>query len=335
MDAYEKNILTSGAQLDPKNLSLHRLEKLSRSHADGIVICGMGGSGLAGEIVRAASDELGLKTPIVISKKYGLPKHTFKRPLFIFVSFSGNTEETVSGLTELLKHKTSHLKPRIAIVTTGGTLLKLGEAKKLAMVSFPAGVLTPRQSIGTMFYALCELLHAANLMPRAERFPHFNPAAYRAAGMKLAKKLFNRLIIIYTGDRHRYLGYIWKIKFNETAKVQAFNNVLPEIDHNELTAFDAPARGARFKTAALFLHRKNLTGRIAKKFTITKRLLKARSVSVIELPFDGKSELEKTWRTIVLADWTSYFLGKLNGIPTAEFNIVNPKIVIDLKRLMG
>ena len=336
MDSYEKNILTSGTQLDPKNLYARRLENLKGTHPDGVIICGMGGSGLAGDIIHSASEELRLKVPVVTWKNYGLPKHQFRHPLYLFISFSGNTEETLSGLTELLRRHHGKWPPaHIAIITTGGKLLKLTESKKLATVSFPAGVLTPRQSIATMFYAVSETLHAAGLMPKARRFPHIDPKSHRAAGKKLAAKLKNRLIVIYTGERHRYLGYIWKIKFNETSKVQAFNDVLPEMDHNELTAFDAPSKGARFKTAALFLHRKDLTGHIAKKFRITKHLLKTRNVSVIELPFTGRTELEKVWRTIILADWTSYFLGKLNGIPLEEFNIVNPKIVIDLKRLMG
>lgn len=328
MDAYEKNILSFGDQLSPKGLTLHRFDKLGRTKPDGVIILGIGGSGLAGDIVRAASDELRLHVPVILWKDYGLPKHSFRKPLYVFVSFSGNTEETLSGLP--LAHRASR-----AVVTTGGKLWDIAERENLALARFPAGILTPRQSVGVMFYAITEILHAAGLMNRPRTFDHVNPRMYRASGRRLATKLRGRLLTIYTDNAHRHLGYIWKIKFNETSKAQAFNNVLPEMDHNELTAFDAPPKGLNVKRASIFLKDPKMKGRLEKKFKITEQLLKDRRNLVISMPLKGTSELEKAWHTLVLADWTSYFLGKLNGISEKEFNIVNPAIVIDLKRLMG
>ena len=121
MDPFQKNLLQINEQFGYKGLSANRTNNLKNSRPDGIVILGMGGSGLAGEILRHAQGELGLKLPVIIWKDYHLPKVLWsaKRPLYIFVSFSGNTEETVSGLETLLK-----TKPRLAaaIITTGGKL---------------------------------------------------------------------------------------------------------------------------------------------------------------------------------------------------------------------
>ncbi|HTY39827.1 MAG TPA: SIS domain-containing protein [Candidatus Paceibacterota bacterium] len=329
MNHYEKNILAFAEQLTPIGLTTHHLEKLAPARPDGIIIYGMGGSGLAGELIVAAANELKLNIPVRLVKDYGLPVHDFHRPFHIFISFSGNTEETLSGLKHLPKNAAR------AVVTTGGKLLDIARREKLPAVTFEAGLLTPRQSVGRMFYALIELLHAARLVPRTAAYPHLKPRAFAAASRRLASQLKDRLIFIYTDNAHRPLGYIWKIKFNETSKVQASNNVLPEMDHNELTAFDRPPKAPRVPAAALFLSDHSLSPRLKKKFAITARLMKQRGVRVIELPLVGRSFLEQAWRTLLLADWTSYYLGKLYGIPEGEFNIVNPKIVIDLKRLMG
>ena len=338
MDSYQKNILAFAEQLGPKGLTIKNFGALRLARPDALVVCGMGGSGLAGDIFQNLRFELGVTRPIIIWKNYGLPKLPagIKKPLYVFVSYSGGTEETISGLVGLLKTQSLRIGARIAVITTGGKLKRLAEERGLPLVAFEAGTLTPRQAVGRMFYALAEVMHATHLITRRPPiFTRLVPRAFASAGKHLAAGLKNQLLAIYTSEASRHIGYLWKIKFNETAKVQAFANVLPEMDHNELTAFDTPPKVKAIKTAAIFLKDGAVTGRLAKKFRVTEKLIRQSGAHVVTLNLPGHSGLEKTWRSLILVDWASYFLGRANGIPDAEFNTVNTRIVGGLKKMMN
>ena len=331
MNHLEKNISEFGKQLTEKNITGANLEKLSGLRVDGIVIMGVGGSARPGEMMSAVKKEIGLNIPVVAWKDYGLPdlksSYNIKKPLYICVSFSGDTEEPLSGFKLLLKKKNVWL----AAVTSGGELKRLAMEHDIPLASFPANDLTPRQSLGIMFYGLTKILKAAGLKIKIKDLSKRAISnSFRKEGKEIASYLKDKTVVIYTDELHRHLGYIWKIKLNETAKNPAFNNVLPEMDHNEITGFD----GGKFNGAAIFIESAS-NPRMKKRFKLTEKLLKERGVRVIELKLSGKTEIEKTWNMMVLADWTSYFLAKFNGVPEEEFNIINPKIVIALKKLMG
>jgi glucose/mannose-6-phosphate isomerase len=319
MDSYLKGVLTFTEQLGYKGLLPERLGALKNIQADGIIMTGMGGSALASEMLQHVRKEVGLALPVVVWRDYGLPDSSdygFKKPLIIFVSFSGNTEETVSGLTEALRRPRNYAG--LAVIATGGALKDMAEKAHLPFVGFPALDLQPRQATGRMFYSLIEILFAAGLVAkRAPAFTRLSPLALKASGKALAKKIHRHLAVIYTDEAARDLGYFWKIRINETGKTQAFSNVVPEMNHNELVGYELPIA----KTAALFLH-EPLTGRMAKRVAINKTLLKKRGVRVIDLPFRGKTWLERSWNSIMLADWTSYFLAELQGVDAGPVPIV-------------
>ena len=56
---------------------------------------------------------------------------------------------------------------------------------------------------------------------------------YPQSNLKLAKKIFKKIPIIYTSRRFREVGWIWKNSLNETAKILAICNYFPELNHNE------------------------------------------------------------------------------------------------------
>lgn len=322
---FKKNIETFAEQLGEKNLSARNLKRLDGGTWERVVIMGIGGSGLAGDILRSAQDEIGLKAPIVIWKDYGLPKiaGNAQHSLYIFVSFSGDTEETLSGLRAILKNGK---KPGgIAAITTGGELERIAKIHGLPIVMFPPGTLTPRQATGMMFYSLIKVLRSAGFKPSVPAFERLRLGYAEREGKALARNLQKKLIVVYTDQRHKDLGYIWKIKFNETAKTLAFANVIPEMNHNEIVGFERKQTPA----AALFLRDATLSPRLNKRFAVTEKLLKARGVSTHTIKLIGKNLLEKTWRTIAVADWTSYYLALANHIDPKETRIIDT-----LKRTM-
>jgi glucose/mannose-6-phosphate isomerase len=326
MTEFEKNIRASNRQLTSRGLAADRLHALQGGTYDGVVITGMGGSGLAGGLLAGLARELGITVPVIMWRDYGLPYHPgLRRPLYLLVSFSGTTEETLSGLKKLLKKRKVHRG--VAVVATGGALLKLAVKENIPRVAFAAGTLTPRQSTGRIFYGLIEILLAAGLLRRRiPEFTHLRPALLKQRGEALARMLKGRVVTIYSDEAGRALGYLWKQKLNETAKVLAFSHVLPEMNHGELMSFEKPTA----PIAALFLPPLYSSLRLRKRMALTQLLMRQCGAKVLRVPPYGKSTLEKIWRSAMLADWTSYALARLRKVSPAEILLVDA-----LKARMG
>ncbi len=319
MDVFEKNILEFNRQLGRKGLVRSRLEQLRNSRPDIVVVFGMGGSGMPGEILRSVQDEIGLRVPVISSKDYGLPdlsQYRAKRPLFIFVSFSGDTEEPLDALETMLKLRN---RPACAAITTGGRLLLRAEEKKVPLVTFEKGTLQPREGVGRMFYGLLEVLYSARLISRID-FDHtgLSPRKYRALGGAWAKRLAKRLIVVYTDLPNYAAGFIWKTRFNENAKQEAFLNLVPEMNHHEIIPLEKP----HFKTAAIFITEPELYPQFAKRIRINLELLEKRGVPVWHPSFSGKTRLERIWQNAMLANWVTYFMAKAEGRDPHDIKIL-------------
>lgn len=307
-----------GAQFNPRALKLSHLERLKKQKPDEIIVAGMGGSGLPGELVVGMRNSLGFRVPVTVWHDYGLPQTKSKRPLYLCVSFSGNTEETLSGLTQILRRK----RQAVALVTTGGKMKAIGEQHKLPMVTFRASDLTPREALG---YAYCGLVTILRIVfPTIRQFsPTLHPGRFNATAHALARSLRSRIPLIYTDQSHAVLGYIWKINFNETAKHPAFTNVFPELVHNEIAGLE----DKKFPFIALILIDKP-NAKISKKIRAFKTILKNFHVPTVELRLAGKNFEERVWNSIILSHLTSFHLAGLKHV-----NPLQTKSIELLKKL--
>lgn len=305
MDTYQKHIFNFDAQFKTNALRARNADRLRKIRKpDEIIVVGMGGSGLPGELLLALRRSLKIPVPIAVWKDYSIPKASTRRPLYIFVSFSGNTEETLSGLAELVNKK--GVVP--ALITTGGKMMALGTRKKLPMVTFDADGLTPREALGYTLSGLVLLLRTVfptiNLIS-----PLLHPKRFDIRARALARKLRNRIPVIYTDREHAALGYVWKVNFNETAKHPAFTNVLPEAAHNEIAGFES----RKFPFTALFLTDRG-NKRILKKSAAFKKVLGSLRVPAFELKLEGKNFSEGMWNSIILSHLTSFHLAELKKV---------------------
>ncbi|MBI2506739.1 MAG: hypothetical protein HYW00_01200, partial [Candidatus Colwellbacteria bacterium] len=199
---------------------------------ESLVIGGMGGSGLIAGILRALKPEL----DIAAHHDYGLPaylKDADKR-LFIAISYSGNTEETISFFNETIAKNLN-----IAVIAVGGKLLQLAQEKGIPFVQLPDTGIQPRMSIGFMLRAVLKLTGESRLYKESGKLANtLKPGEWETKGKELADTIFKHIPIIYSSRRNIALAYNWKIKFNETGKAPAFYNTFPELNHNEMTGFD-------------------------------------------------------------------------------------------------
>jgi len=275
------------------------LEKLIGLQPDKLIICGMGGSGLPGKILETFSTELGIEASIKIWQDYGLPeisryagfRAARQSALFIFVSFSGETEETVSGLKEAFKIDGAN----ILVITGGGELMKIAETEKLPLVIIDKGDMEPREASIVMFSALASALQNIGIVKEIPEIPeHLKGKEVD----KLIKFIDKGIPLIYTSGQFKSLAYIWKIWLNETAKTPAFTNVLPELDHNEVVGFER--RYPLLRT--ILIKEETDSERIKIRISLTAKLIKKLGGTVEIVKLNGKDRFERFWKGVYLAE---------------------------------
>ena len=311
-----------------------------------IVICGMGGSASVGDLFKLwlRHEYVGFSQfEVIIHRSYGLPKLEFRyfedgmwEPLIVAISYSGNTEETLSAYEAAMQKGL----PTVAI-STGGKLKELAVRNHTPFIQIPPTRIPPRASFGYQFGALAALLRNLGIMDKknhhiADLGVSLKPAAWEAKGKKIAKNLSNTIPVIYASDDWKELAHIIKIKFNEHAKWPAFSNYFPELNHNEMVGFASlnqrpttnnQRHGLKFHT--LMLRDANDHPRTKKRMELTAKLLKGGGINTTFIDIKGRTVLEKMFNTLLLGDWIAYHHAVLRGIDPAPVEMVE-----EFKKLM-
>ena len=316
---------------------------ISRSHNikiksgfDNIVIAGMGGSAMAGDIAQSVFYDR-FPCPVQVVRGYGLPKNAGKKTLVFILSYSGNTEETLSVFKEALLKKC-----QIVSITSGGQAGNLSRTKKVQSVTIPKG-LPPRSALPYMLVPmLCildragfeglikEIQRAVSLLKRAQlKYLMGNPQNKNQA-KKLALLLKDNIPLVFGS----FMGtssasYRWKTQISENSKMTVLNNVFPELNHNELVNLGLK-NNRKFKFYAIFLRDKADNKRVQLRFDITKGLLTKGACQVTEIWADGSSKLEKLLSLIYLGDYVSVYLALLSGIDPTPVDSIE-----DLKKALA
>ncbi len=324
-----KNALGMAGE-EPKQL-LQRLEVQNSPeqtpHIETIVVTGMGGSALAGDMLR---DWLDLPLPFQVVKDYVLPKYVGPSTLVIACSFSGNTEETLSALSDARSKGAL-----IAIAAGKGKLLETAQTDGLPYVVMPYDGVTPRMFLATNLRAFLELLIAYKLVD-ASVLLELESAASNLIDIEkvwgvavpfkenpakqLAWHCAGKTAVFYAGPRFRSAAYKWKIAINESAKNTAWCDEYSEFNHNEFMGW---ASHPVEKPFAVFDLRSSFDDpRIAKRFEISNRLLSGLRPKETTITLEGETMLEQFLWSNILADYTSAYLGILNGVDPAPVPLI-------------
>lgn len=273
------------------------------------LIIGMGGSHLAGDLLKIYNPYLSL----YIHQNYNLPYlnlQDLKKHLIIFISYSGNTEEVVSACEEAIKKQ---LKNQ-AIITKGGKLLEIAKKYKISYIQLPDLDIQPRFATALIMKALLRLMKQNKALEDLEALTnYFNPLALKEQGKNFAQKLFSYIPIIYASERNFALAYNWKIKFNETTKIPAFCNFFPELNHNEMSGFDFKINLDCFKKFYfLFLFDDKDDERIKRRMIILEKILQEKNFIVERIALTQHQNIfYKIFDNLILGDWVTYHLAKL------------------------
>lgn len=279
------------------------------------VVCGMGGSNLAGGIVESWQPNL----DVVLHRDYGLPnidESDLKNYLIILSSYSGNTEETVSAFEEAQ----SRGLPSV-VIATGGKLLELAEKNQTSYIQTPHIGNHPRFAIGYNIMAMLVAMGEDLILKDIQNWAaSFDSGKYESVGKELAGKLQNKIPIIYSSGDNAGLARYWKISFNETAKIPAFYNFWPELNHNEMVGFSKPQKGVEF--AFVFLNDPSDPPQIQKRAAATQKLFKEWGCSVSGVVLDGSTHYQKSFSSIATAMWTSYHFAESSGVNPEDISVI-------------
>ncbi|AFD09291.1 SIS domain-containing protein [Solitalea canadensis] len=272
---------------------------IDKSKLSNIVICGMGGSGIAGRIAKGYfNDKLDL--PVEIVNDYVLPRYTGPKTLAIFCSYSGNTEETIAA------YKIAQEKGcQIIVITCGGEIEKLAQHNEHLIYKVESG-LQPRMALGSpltylflIFFDLLGQYKNADLQKIVDFVVNSDDYVLQTGEMvnKYISTIKNKYVIItdsfFEGVATRFAQQI-----QENAKLEAFVHVLPEANHNAIESYYSKP-GTNF----IFLNSRN-NHRTNLRFAFVKELLTKFDVPMMELLVKDNS-LNTLFHIIYQLDWLS------------------------------
>lgn len=291
-------------------LELPRGETISGEFTN-IIVTGMGGSAIGGDLLKSYLHET--KIPVFVNRGYKMPKFVDEYSLVFAVSYSGNTEETISAVKDAIERKA-----KVIGITSGGKLADICEK----VIKVPSGF-QPRAALGYLFFPMLGILHNSkvvdvkntelnemlNILKKKEEF--------KEEAESLAKKLKEKIPIIYSSELLMPAAYRFKTQINENAKLPAFFNVFSEMNHNEINAF----RGMDRKFTAILIKDAHDNERIKKKMEICQEIMGER-VDVEEINVQGENLLARLFSPIYLGDFTSYYLAILNRVDPSPVEVI-------------
>lgn len=301
---------------------------------ENIMISGMGGSALPGNLFRVFLGELARRGEmsrqrigIFQNRFYSLPHEAYDNCLNLFCSYSGNTEETLASFEEAV----SNSLPVIGI-SAGGKLETLCQERGIPHVKLPlpSPDFQPRMGTGYFLGAMYQLLVNHGLAPDITRELEAISLSLKQdlpkieeEGKALALTLKGKTPVVYASPCYKSVAMIWKIKINENAKTPAFWNFFPELNHNEMVGWTLP----QGQFIVLMLRDLDDHPRNLKRYDITAELLREKGVEVVTLDMEGESVYTKVFKTLALGDFASYYLALEYGQDPTPVDMVE-----DLKK---
>ncbi len=295
----------------------------------GIVYCGMGGSGIAGDVLAAVAAEHGT-VPVTVTKGYTVPAFTGPDTLVIATSYSGNTEETLSCVDGAAERGA-----RIVAITTGGALGTLAAERGFPLITLPAGyqpraalaalavpTLVVAERLGLIGPIDAELAETEDVLrTRAKELGRDAPTADNPA-KRLARELVDRPSLTWGQDGPLAPAAIrWRCQLNENAKVPAFSSVLPELDHNELVGYEPGVRALR-ELVLIVLRSPGEHPRVTKRIEATLAAMRDSVAGVHEAWGTGDSALTRLMSTAILGDFTSVYLALLRAVDPTPVAVI-------------
>jgi len=311
----------------PKILSQVAWDVSNYGDVKRVVFCGVGGSAIGGDLVRAHLGEE-LRVPFEVNRDYRIQSAIDLESLVILSSYSGNTEETLSCLDQALSKGC-----KILTLTSGGRLAVESSRLGIPIFRVPAGY-PPRSTLGYSCGLTLEILNKLQVAPKqdligiADSLDAFSGqlvpalATNQNVAKQIAEKVQGHLAVFYGSAGH--LGPVarrWCGQFAENGKQLSFFGELPEMNHNEIVGWKYPENVLGEFYPVFFRDKSDSLG-VQKRLKLTANVLEAETGRKEEIWVPGESWPERLWSFVLLGDFVSVYAAVLNNEDPTPVEII-------------
>ncbi len=301
-----------------------------------LVILGMGGSAIAGDLLRSLADRRGRKA-VTVCRGYEIPSLVDENTLVVASSYSGETEETLAAFSQALRAPARKL-----VITTGGRLAGLAREYDIPFFLFDyraesrsalgyslMPLLAVAEQVGALPDMEADVAEAVTLMGElAQRLDSRVPAEQNPA-KQLAGRLQTKIPVVYGAESLTEVAHRWKTQFNENSKVWAFHEELPEAQHNAIVGYPLP-REAIDRLHVVLLYHSLLHPRVGLRYETTRDALAAAGVQYDVVEVQGSGPLSQMLTGVLYGDFVSYYLAILNAVSPSPV-----PAILDVKRRLA
>jgi glucose/mannose-6-phosphate isomerase len=291
--------------------ALWRVEsaRLEPADAAGLMICGMGGSAIGGDLAAAALGDR-LTRPLLTVRGYALPSWATPEWTVLCSSYSGDTEETLGCFAAA-----EALGARRLVASTGGTLVADARESGVPVIGLPGLLPAPRTAVAYMLVCATEVAALSGVAPRihteidvAAAFLTERSADLQARAAEIAAKLGDTVAVVTGADLTAPVARRWKTQINENAELPAFYSELPEANHNELCGWS----GGSFST--VLLEDSDQHPRERRRFELTAEAIAGSGAEVVRVETEGETRVARLLWATMLGDLVSLALAEARGV---------------------
>lgn len=305
--------------------ALWRVEsaRLQPSESAGLVVCGMGGSAIGGDLAAAAFGGR-LSKPLLTVRGYELPSWVTAEWAVLCSSYSGETEETLACFSAA-----EALGARRIVAGTGGALVEAARSAGDPVIGLPGLLPAPRTAVAYMLVCSAEVAAVVGAAPRiaeelerAAGFLEEQRAELQHTAAEIAAQLSGAVPVVYGAGATAAAARRWKTQLNENAKLAAFYSELPEANHNELCGWKG-GEAAAGAFAAVLLEDADQHPRVRRRFELTAQAIDASGATSVRVEAAGETATERLLWTVMLGDLVSLAVAEARGVDPLPIDAIN------------
>ena len=295
---------------------------------DNLVFGGIGGSGIIGDIITDYLKVVG-DIPVSTCRSIHLPAYVGKGTLFVAISYSGETSETLSLLDQAVREKA-----RVVTVGSGGRLLKQSKQNKIGYLKVPEGLL-PRVALPELLAATMFVMGWAGLIEDTRKIlrdasetlgaqiREIRPSApvQENKAKQIAEAMLGRLPLLLGSEDAGSALRRFKNELNENSKMPAFCYTLPEGYHDDVEGLKMLSKLAH--PQPIFLRDKDESdGQRRTREQLYHLFTELGVQPVLEIEGVGQDRLQRLLTAVMLGDYVSVYLALLRGVDPSELTLI-------------